>query len=173
MNTYRTIPTALRLKAMLVDQFYMCCITVLFAIPLIAYAVIEPLSRVHFEPDTYKNLSYLVLFGSSLFFCKDSLNGQSFAKRKFRFQVIDIAKGTAASPLKCFIRNVFCILLPFELLFSYENVHRRLGDKIAGTDLVKIRVGKEAAKVAYWQTAFCVGVSFTVHLVIFLLLDVI
>lgn len=173
MNTYRTIPTALRLKAMLVDQFCMCCITVLFAIPLIAYAVIEPLSRVHFEPDTYKNLSYLVLFGSSLFFCKDSLNGQSFAKRKFRFRVIDTATGKAASPLQCFIRNVFCILLPFELLFSYENVHRRLGDKIAGTDLVRVRVSEAVPKVYYWQTAVCVGISFAVHLGIFLLMDVI
>lgn len=171
--TYRSIPTAVRLKAMLVDHFLMCCITVLFAIPLIVYAIIEPLSRVHFDPENYKKLTYLVLFGSSLFFCKDSLNGQSFAKRKFRLKVIDVNTGNAASPLQCFVRNVFCLLLPFELLFSYENVHRRIGDKIAGTELIREKLNADAPKVRYWQAAVCVSISFAFHLGIFLLIDII
>ncbi|WP_159445185.1 RDD family protein [Filimonas lacunae] len=148
----------------------MTCISLFFAIPLIVYLVIDPLGYAHFELATYHNLYYLLVFGLSLYFCKDSLNGQSYAKRKYDFQVIDRITGQPASPLKCLVRNIFCLVWPVEVLVSPETMHKRIGDKITGTELVKSPRLSEVPKVKYGQVALCVCISFAVHAGVFFLI---
>jgi len=67
---------------------------------------------------------------------KDFLKGKSLGKRFFGYQVIDIKSKKAASELQCFIRNLtICFLLPIEVLVSFINPQKRIGDLIANTEL--------------------------------------
>lgn len=165
--TYRPIPTTLRLKAMLVDHFCMTCVSLFFAIPFIVYLIIDPF---RFDNGAYHNLYYLLLFGLSLYFCKDSFNGQSYAKRKYDFQVVDSNTGMPASPLKCFVRNIFCLVWPVEVLVNKENMHKRIGDKITGTELVKSPRLTAPSKIKYWQIPVCVMISFAAHIGLYMLI---
>lgn len=68
---------------------------------------------------------------------KDFLNGQSFAKRYYGYQVVHLATGLPATELQCFIRNVVILFFPLDILVAIASPRRRLGDLIAGTSLVK------------------------------------
>ncbi len=77
--------------------------------------------------------SFLIIIAATLFLLKDIFNGRSFFKRKYKIQVIDIKTERAASPLKCFIRNLTYFLFLIEIIFLIINPKKRLGDIIVGT----------------------------------------
>ncbi len=81
-------------------------------------------------------LVYLSLFGFSLVFFKDCINGQSTAKRLIKLQVVDNITGAIATPIQCFLRNLTVLIFPLEVLIIFAQPDRRIGDKIAGTKLV-------------------------------------
>jgi len=68
---------------------------------------------------------------------KDFFNGQSIAKRKYGFQIIDNKSNQIASATQCMIRNITFIIWPLEVLFTLFLPKRRLGDLIAGTRLIE------------------------------------
>lgn len=68
---------------------------------------------------------------------KDFFNGQSIAKRKYGFQIIDNKSRKVANEIQCMVRNVTLIIWPLEVLFTLIQPKRRLGDLIAGTRLIE------------------------------------
>lgn len=81
-------------------------------------------------------LFYPSILGFALYFCKDSIRGKSIGKHLSKLQVVDNKTDQIASPLRCFLRNLFCILFPLELIATLINPNRRIGDFVTGTKLV-------------------------------------
>ncbi len=77
-----------------------------------------------------------------LYFLKDSFNGRSLAKRITRLQVVNNRTGEAASPIRCFVRNLPVMIWPVEVLVTFFSPHRRLGDLLAGTRVMNYGVAK-------------------------------
>jgi len=131
--------TWLRIASLLLEWFIMFAIVMLFSFPAMDHDSFG-LFRVTHEPYKLQLLNdpwvYLGMFGFSLVFFKDCINGQSFAKRIIKIQVVDNATGAAASPMQCFTRNVCLLLFPFEVLAVLAEPDRRIGDKVAGTRIV-------------------------------------
>jgi uncharacterized RDD family membrane protein YckC len=139
------ISVGIRLATMLMDHLFMTVIAALFCIPgfistffhLFLNLTREP-SRPLPPPAFMSGFpGYLAMFGFALYFCKDIFNGRSIAKRILNLQVVDNYTGRPASPLKCFVRNISCVLWPIEAIVAMVNTSRRLGDRLAGTKLVR------------------------------------
>lgn len=138
-TTSNPINIGMRLAAMLLDHFFMTMIAMIFFIP----GIIADFSRafkVSHEQVSSEFLggswAYIGLIGFALYFCKDIINGRSIAKRILKLQLVDNTTGEVASPMKCFIRNLLCIIWPIEAIIALTNTSRRLGDRLAGTKLV-------------------------------------
>ena len=142
-----------RLSSMFLDHMIMTMIAGIFFIPEIIISLSNVLT--HEQPGTemFGGMIYLFIIGFALYFCKDCINGRSIAKRIMKLQLVDNSTGQVASPLKCLLRNVFCILWPLEVIVAFINPGRRIGDLVAGTKLVvfdptleqpKIKPGKVA-----------------------------
>src|SRR6476620_6557071 len=86
-----------RVWTMLLDHIIMTAVVLLFG--LISGSVV-----------------YIVLIGFALYFCKDCIGGQSVAKRILGLQVVNNNDGRVAKPLRCLIRNIFCVLWPIEVI---------------------------------------------------------
>jgi uncharacterized RDD family membrane protein YckC len=129
-----------RLGAMILDHFLMTMICVIFFIPTIIQGFAGAFTISHEQKDIGGGfngpLFYLGLFGFALYFCKDCINGRSIAKRIIKLQVVDNKTGQVASPLKCFIRNIFCIIWPVEVIVVLLKPGRRIGDQVAGTKVM-------------------------------------
>ena len=142
-----------RLVSMILDHLIMTMIAGIFFIPEIISSISNIMSHEQPKSDVFGGMSYIFLIGFAIYFCKDSINGRSIAKRILKLQLIDNSTGQVASPLKCLLRNVFCILWPLEVIVAIINPSRRIGDIVAGTRLVifdptleqpKINLGKVA-----------------------------
>jgi uncharacterized RDD family membrane protein YckC len=136
--TEQKISSGTRIGSMILDHFAMTVIIMLFFIPVMVINFATAFSTTHEQPnpDMFGGMKYLMLFGFSIYLCKDCINGRSIAKRILKLQVVDNLTGQAASPIKCFIRNIFCILWPLEVIVALVNTSRRVGDRVAGTKLV-------------------------------------
>jgi hypothetical protein len=133
------IKAGTRLGAMILDHFVMTMLMMVFFIPGMISSFSHAFKTTHeqtsFDPFG-GNWIFFSLLGFVVYFCKDNINGRSFAKRALEFQVVNNATGQVASPLRCFIRNIFCIIWPIEVLVAMISPSRRLGDRVAGTKLV-------------------------------------
>ena len=72
-------------------------------------------------------------------FC-DGFKGQSLGKRLFRIMVIDKDTGELCHPGKSFLRNLifgFGFLSIFEFIAILTKDRRRIGDRMAGTMVIK------------------------------------
>jgi uncharacterized RDD family membrane protein YckC len=135
----KEINAGTRLGAMILDHFIMSIIAMIFYIPAMIRIFTNAFDDEHeHKVDGFITTpwGYIAIFGFALYFCKDIINGRSIAKRILKLQVVDNTTGAVASPLKCFIRNILCILWPVEVIVALINTHRRLGDRVAGTKLV-------------------------------------
>jgi uncharacterized RDD family membrane protein YckC len=129
----------LRLGSMAVDHFLMSFVVVIFFSPLFISYGNSALSheRNNFmSPNSF--YTYLTLFGISLYFNKDCINGRSIAKRILKLQIIDLNSGQVARPLKCLVRNLTSIIWPIEIIMTMIDPSRRLGDRLAGTQVVRL-----------------------------------
>lgn len=153
--TLQPINTSTRLGAMLLDHIIMCCIITLFFLPQLIVNIADPeFTKVTHEQSSYdlfQEMSYFVFLGFALYFCKDAINGRSLAKRVLHLQVVDNKTGSAASPMQCFVRNIFCILWPIEVLTVFFNPTRRIGDKIAGTRVARFNPEREQPTTSILQ----------------------
>jgi uncharacterized RDD family membrane protein YckC len=71
------------------------------------------------------------------FFFADGLrDGQSLAKRYLGTRVVDADTGAPCTFGQSFVRNLFAVLGPIDLIFIFGERHQRLGDKAAGTIVV-------------------------------------
>jgi uncharacterized RDD family membrane protein YckC len=79
-----------------------------------------------------------ITIGVTYFLLSDSLpNGQSIGKRLLNIQVVSKQTMRPCSFLQSFFRNVTCILGIFDWASIFFGLHRRLGDFIASTIVVK------------------------------------
>jgi len=132
--------TGSRLVSMILDHVIMSMIGMIFFLPSLFQGFAGAFRISHEQKFTGHFLNgpffYLGLFGFGLYFCKDCINGRSIAKRMCWLQVVDNTSGQVASPIKCFVRNLFCVLWPIEGIAILLNPARRIGDYVAGTLVV-------------------------------------
>lgn len=157
-----------RIWEMVLDQIIMLPIAMIFTIPgmVNGFRSVSDISHDQVSPDIFGNMDFLMFIGFALYFCKDSINGQSPAKRILKLQVIDKATKKPSTPIKCFIRNIFTILWPIELVASLINPNRRIGDYVAGTMLVPLDKPVQQEKKDWRQ----IGISFALAYILMLLI---
>jgi len=165
------IGVGLRLGAMLLDHFFMCAIAMVFFLPGFISnmaAAFDPSHR-NPTPDFMSGVwGYIGLYGFALYFCKDIFNGRSIAKRILNLQVVDNSTGKVAGPMRCFVRNITCVLWPIEVLVAMINTSRRLGDRIAGTKLERFDPSLEQPKLSIVSIGVPVCISYGIVLVLML-----
>jgi uncharacterized RDD family membrane protein YckC len=165
----KQISVGTRLGAMILDHFFMTMIAMVFFIPGMisgfsdAFKVSHEQTNPNFMGGTF---GYIGMLGFALYFCKDIINGRSIAKRILKLQVVDNATGQPASPIKCFVRNLLCVLWPVEVIVAMTNTERRLGDRIAGTKLVKFDPTLEQPKINIGQTLIPIAIAYGVMLLL-------
>ena len=148
-----------RLGTMLLDHFLMTLVAMVFFLPGFIYSFTISVGQI--PPDFMKGgPAYIWLFGFALYFCKDCIDGRSIAKRILKLQVVNNSTGLAASPLRCFVRNITCILWPVEVIVALFNTERRLGDRIAGTKLVKFDPSIDQPKVNFPRIIVPIFISY-------------
>jgi hypothetical protein len=153
-----------RLVSMLTDHFIMTILAMIIWAPAF---FIQMMSIQHsFQPD-----DLFMAFGAGIAFSvylnKDIYLGQSIGKRLLRFKLINKKTGELAGPLRCLVRNLTLIFWPIEVIMALVNVHQRLGDYIAGTELVNYEqrpVGK--ANWGMMVLAFILGLLFVCVVVV-------
>jgi uncharacterized RDD family membrane protein YckC len=91
-------------------------------------------------PTTTKGGFYFILVP---YLNKDFLQSRSPAKRLLGLQLQDM-NGAPANELRAFLRNVTCILWPIEVLLIAAGSRKRLGDYIAGTQVVASKQSKHS-----------------------------
>ncbi|WP_109852850.1 RDD family protein [Aquimarina sp. AU58] len=108
------------------------------------------------EPATIEifGFNYITLIGFALYFCKDCIQGRSIAKRVLKPQVVENSSGKVASPIRCFIRNIFCIFWCIEVIVTLVNPNRRIGDLVVGTKVVLFHPEHKQPKINIMQIAF-------------------
>src|SRR5688572_26999482 len=161
MNEQKVNPGT-RFGTMILDHIIMTMIAMVFSIPgmIIGFADAFKVSHEQTTPDIFGGLSYVGLIGLAVYLCKDCINGRSIAKRILKLQLVDNKTGQVASPLKCFIRNIFCILWPIEVIVALVNPSRRIGDVVAGTKLVPFDPALEQPKPNFGQIAISLGIAY-------------
>jgi uncharacterized RDD family membrane protein YckC len=165
----RPISVGTRLGTMLLDHFFMTMIAMVFFLPGMISGFSDGFNASHEQTDLNfmeGPMKYLSMFGFALYFCKDIINGRSISKRVLKLQVIDNKTGQVATPLQCFVRNIFCIIWPIEVIVAMTNTSRRLGDKVAGTKLVYYEPTLEQPKINLGKTILPVVISYGLILLI-------
>ncbi len=107
-------------------------------------------------------LWYLGLFGFSLFFSKDSIQGRSLAKRLFKLQVVRMGTSKPAGPIRCVIRNITSVVWPLELIAVLLNPGRRLGDYLADTKLVSFNASEPVPRIKVWEIVGALGFAYAI-----------
>jgi len=159
----RPISVGTRLGTMLLDHVFMTIIAMVFFLPTMISGFSDAFKVSHEQTDfnfMEGPMKYLSMFGFALYFCKDIINGRSIAKRILKLQVVDNKTGQVATPLQCFVRNIFCIIWPIEVIVAMSNTSRRLGDKVAGTKLVYYDPTLEQPKINIGKTLLPVIISY-------------
>jgi uncharacterized RDD family membrane protein YckC len=153
---------------MLLDLIFMSIIAMVFFIPgfLSAFSTAFNSSHGQPPPDFMDGFyGYVAAFGFALYFCKDIIGGRSIAKRILGLQVVDNSTGKAASPFRCFLRNITCVLWPIEGIVALIDTRRRLGDRIAGTRLVRFDPTVEQPKPGFVSLLVPVCISYGIILI--------
>ena len=148
MTEQNNISTGIRIASMVFDHIIMTMISMVFFMPMMVDLFLSAFNISHKQAEINLNgpLVYIGLAGFAVYLCKDSINGRSIGKRIFNLQVIDTETEEAATPLKCFIRNICCIIWPVEAIVILFSPERRLGDRIARTKVVSydpINIGQQ------------------------------
>lgn len=102
-------------------------------------------------------LGILIYLTISLYLNKDIIRGQSLGKQILKLQIVSNSTGKAATVYQCFIRNLFLVFLgPIELVISFINPSRRIGDIVAGTTLISYDPDIEQPGLNFLQIGFCI-----------------
>lgn len=159
-----------RIGSMLLDHIAMTFIAMIFFIPgmISGFSTAFEVSHEQTSPDIFGGLSYFGLIGFALYFCKDSINGRSIAKRALKLQVVENSSGKVASPIKCFVRNIFCILWPIEVIVTLASPSRRIGDMVAGTRVIPFNPELEKPKINYGQIGLSIILAYGIMVLVML-----
>lgn len=159
----RPISVGTRLGTMLLDHVFMTIIMMIFFLPTMISGFSGAFTVSHEQTDsnfTEGPMMYIGLFGFALYFCKDIINGRSISKRILKLQVVDNKTGQVATPLQCFVRDIFCVLWIIEAFVAMANTGRRIGDRVAGTKLVYYDPTLEQPKINIGKTVLPIIISY-------------
>lgn len=166
MSEQRPPDIGLRLAMMLLDHVIFSFTIAFMVMPFWFYFIFNTVSQaragelppVFFEHFWLLGLVYV--FALAFYLNKDALDGRSPGKRIIKARVINLKTGETAGPLRCFARNLTLWLWPIEALMVLINQdRRRIGDYLAGTQVV-VRTEDEAAGPVRWgQVALSYGVG--------------
>jgi uncharacterized RDD family membrane protein YckC len=164
------VTSGTRFGSMVLDHIIMTMIAMIFFIPgmISGFANAFTITHEQANPDIFGGMRYIGLIGFAVYFCKDCINGRSIAKRILKLQIVDNTTGQVAIPLKCFVRNIFCILWPIEAIVALINPSRRIGDRVAGTRLVIFDQSLEQPKLNYGQMAISLGLAYGLMILVML-----
>ncbi|UII22260.1 RDD family protein [Fulvivirga ligni] len=144
--------TGNRLGSMVLDHFVMTFIAGIFAIPHMAMIFAKAFNSEHAPPpDVFGPFTYIGLIGFVLYLCKDSFNGRSIGKRALKLQVVNYKTGEPAAPLRCLVRNLLCIIWPIEVIVTLINPNRRIGDMLAGTEVINYNPDHVSGRTRFGQ----------------------
>jgi uncharacterized RDD family membrane protein YckC len=161
-GTTSTLTARTRFIAMFIDH---CAMTLMAMIP-VAIAICFNAGKNSANTSGYNSATnYIGLIGFAVYFCKDSFRGRSIAKRLLKLQVVDNSSGQAASPLKCLVRNLFCILWPVEVIMTLRDPSRRIGDRVAGTRVILFDPAAIPVQADYRQILLCFVLAYGFMLV--------
>lgn len=148
---------------MFLDHLAMTFIALVFVVPGIVLGSHNELKSnlTQVDPDLFNGaFGYISLIGFAIYFCKDCINGRSIAKKALKLQVVDNATEQAATPLKCLVRNLFCILWPIEVIVTLINPSRRIGDRVAGTKIIPFTQTTNQAKPNFGQIGLALIIAY-------------
>ena len=158
--TDKKLETGTRFGSMLLDHFIMTMIAGIFFIPEIISMTSNMMVHEQPKSDVFGGTSYIFMIGFAIYFCKDCINGRSIAKRILKLQIVDNSTGEVASPMRCLLRNIFCVLWPLEVIVALTNPNRRIGDRVAGTKLVSYDSTLEQPKINLWKVAIALLLAY-------------
>lgn len=155
--------SGLRIGAMILDHLVMTFV-LMFLVLIFTLSNSDVITDESTTTPFSSNLFFFaMIFGISLYFNKDMIQGKSVAKRAFKLEVVDIKTGEVASSLKCFIRNLTIAFWPIEVIAVLINPSRRIGDFIAGTRvdfITEERNSKPSIDIKNLLLSVVVGFSF-------------
>lgn len=125
-------PLYLRFFAIFVDFF------IVFALNFSAFTLAFEYLEVTRESYRAFDVWFSALSGLYLLF-KDGWGGRSLGKRIFNLAVIDLSDKKPCGFLKSLVRNLFLLLTVVDGLFALSKGRKRLGDLVAGTQVVHTR----------------------------------
>lgn len=163
MITEQKINVGTRIGSMFLDHIAMTFVAMMFFIPQMVSEFSNAFDVTHdlASSGMFGEISYFGLIGFALYFCKDSINGRSIAKRALKLQVVENSSGRVASPFRCLIRNIFCILWPIEIIVTFVSPSRRIGDFVAGTRVVPYNPEIKQNEIKYLQIGLSIIIAFT------------
>ncbi|WP_412983932.1 RDD family protein [Pontimicrobium sp. IMCC45349] len=170
MTTEQKTNAGTRIGSMLLDHIAMTFIAMIFFIPgmISGFSAAFEINHEQTNPDIFGGLSYVGLIGFTLYFCKDCINGRSIAKRALKLQVVENKSGNVASPIRCFVRNIFCILWPIEVIVTLASPSRRIGDMVAGTRVIPFNPELEQPKVNFAQVGLSIVLAYGLMVLVML-----
>lgn len=122
-----------RIGAMLLDHIVMTFAIMFLVLPFTIGGFDGITDESTTTPFSSDLIFYVMIFGMSLYFNKDMIQGKSVAKRALKLEVVDVKTGEVASSLKCLVRNLTIAVWPIEVIAVLISPSRRIGDLIAGT----------------------------------------
>jgi len=157
----KQISVGLRLGTMLLDHALICVLT----IPIIVILSFN-------SQDNFMS-PYSMIPVFTIYFCKDCIDGRSLAKRILKLQVVDNKKQSVATPFQNLIRNIFILIWPVEVIVSFFNQERRIGDRVAGTKLNFYIASNEKQKNNIGQTLLCLIIASLLSLLLMIMFSMI
>lgn len=144
MQNPTSVSSGSRFASMFLDHIIMSIAIAIICIPAMFSTFFNAFQMSHEDQDIDMfggKLIYFSLLGFALYFCKDAIDARSPGKRIFKTQVVNNSDGLPASPIKCLVRNIFCIFWPIELIVTLFSPTRRIGDLVAGTKVQPFQPG--------------------------------
>lgn len=130
----------IRLWLLLLGLMMMTVFTLIALIPSFIIDLLRGFSIIRYSIFIDYLVEYAIVMILAVFLAKDVFNGQSFAKRTLRFQVLNNNTGEVATPLQTVVRNLTALIWPAEIIMMIINPSRRIGDYIANTRLERYSV---------------------------------
>ena len=170
MTTDQSTSAGIRIGSMLLDHFVMTFVSMLFFIPDLISMFSTAFEITHKQQSLGfpGGISYIGLMGFAIYFCKDCIKGRSIAKRILKLQVVENKTGKTASPIRCYVRNIFCIIWPLEFFVVLASPGRRIGDLVAGTKVIPYSPANEQPKINYAQTGISLLLAYGLSIIMIL-----
>ena len=146
----------IRLGSMLMDHLAMTFIAMVFFIPgmISGFSTAFEITHEPSSPDILGGMNYL--------------NGRSIAKRALKLQVVENISGNVASPIRCLVRNIFCIIWPIEVIVTVASPSRRIGDMVAGTKVIPFDPELDQPRLNYGHLGLSIVLAYGLMVLVML-----